>query len=131
MELQIVRTYLSEGTNGGLFQNDRLICRTIELPWRNNQRQISCIPEGKYRVAKRYSRKFGWHIEVVGVKDRRLILVHPANNASSELKGCIAPVTHISGAGTGTLSRNAFNKLKDMVYKALNANEVVWLTITS
>ncbi|WP_209391140.1 MULTISPECIES: DUF5675 family protein [unclassified Chryseobacterium] len=131
MELNMVRTYLSGGTNGGLFHNDRLVCRTIELPWRDNQRQISCIPEGKYRMAKRYSHKFGWHLEIVDVKDRNQILVHPANNAAKELKGCIAPVTHISGAGMGTLSRQAFTKLKDMVYKAINNNEAVWLTITS
>lgn len=131
MELQILRTYFSGGTNGRLFYDGHLICQTIELPWKENQRRVSCIPEGKYRLTKRYSSKFGWHLEIMEVKNRSLILLHPANNAAKELMGCIAPVTHISGAGMGTLSAIAFKKLKDMVYKAIDGNEAVWLKITS
>ncbi|MCX8525906.1 DUF5675 family protein [Chryseobacterium formosus] len=131
MELKILRTYLSAGTNGSLFHNGFLICRTIELPWRDNQRRISCIPEGKYRVMKRYSPKFGNHLELKDVENRNLILFHPANNARKELRGCIAPVTHIVGAGMGTMSLNAFEKLKEYVEDTLNNNEAVWLIITS
>ncbi|MBD8084639.1 DUF5675 family protein [Chryseobacterium caseinilyticum] len=131
MELQIVRTYFSGGINGSLFYDGHLICLTIELPLKENQRRASCIPEGKYRWKKRYSRKFGWHLEIMEVKNRSLILLHPANNATKELMGCIAQVTHICGAGLGTLSHDAFERVKDMVYKAINDSEDIWLTITS
>lgn len=131
MELQIVRTYFFEGTNGCLLYNGHMICRTIELSWKENQSRVSCIPEGKYRLMKRYSRKFGWHLEILDVKNRSLILIQTANNATKELMGCIAPVTHIFGAGMGTLSVNAFKKVKDMIYKAINNNEAVWLTTKS
>ena len=92
---------------------------------------ISCIPEGKYLLQKRYSKKFKWHIEIVNVSNRSSILFHPANNAIKELNGCIAPVTKISGAGLGLLSRKAFAKLKTIVYKALDEKQRVIIIIKS
>jgi hypothetical protein len=47
------------------------------------------------------------------------------------LNGCIAPVTKLSGPGLGLMSRKAFTKLKDFVYKALNSNESVELIVKS
>jgi hypothetical protein len=58
-----------------------------------------------------------------------LILFHPANNASLELNGCIAPVTKLSGPGLGLMSRKAYAKLKDLVYKAMESNESVKLIV--
>lgn len=129
--MQLSRTYFPDGTNGELECEGKFICNTIELPWKNNETKVSCIPEGKYFIKKRYSNKFQWHLEVMDVKDRRLILFHPANNASQELKGCIAPVTKLSGPGLGLLSRKAFSKLKNLAYKALNNNERIELIIQS
>ena len=131
MVLVLSRTYFPEGTNGKLACDGQFICCTIELPWRENQREVSCIPEGYYLLRKRYSRKFQWHIEVVAVKNRSYILLHPANNALAELKGCIAPVTQLSGAGVGLQSRQAFTKVKDLVYKALEGSAIVSLIVQS
>nr|WP_315211497.1 DUF5675 family protein [uncultured Flavobacterium sp.] len=131
MVLVLSRTYFAEGTNGKLACNGQFICNTIELPWRKNQKSVSCIPEGYYLLRKRYSRKFQWHIEVVAVKNRSFILLHPANNALNELNGCIAPVTQLSGAGLGLQSRQAFVKVKKMVYDALNQSAIVSLIIQS
>tara|TARA_R110000868_G_scaffold138960_1_gene353545 strand:+ start:28635 stop:28823 length:189 start_codon:yes stop_codon:yes gene_type:complete len=39
------------------------------LPWKNNETKVSCIPEGKYFIRKRYSNKFKWHLEVVHVEN--------------------------------------------------------------
>jgi len=107
----------------------KLISYTIELPWKRNERGISCIPEGKYFIRKRYSAKYKWHLELVDVPNRTYILIHPANNAKKELRGCIAPVTKLSGPGLGLLSRKAFTKLKDLVYKALDNKESVELIV--
>jgi hypothetical protein len=131
MVISITRTYFPEGTNGILECEGKFICKTIELPWKNNESKVSCIPEGKYFIKKRYSKKFQWHLEVVNVNNRNLILFHPANNALQELKGCIAPVTKLSGPGLGLMSRKAFAKLKELVYKALDSNESVELIIKS
>jgi hypothetical protein len=129
--LVLFRTYFPNGTNGKLKCNGKSICSTIELPWRQNKARVSCIPEGKYFIRKRFSQKFQWHLEVYGVKDRSLILFHPANNALKELNGCIAPVTKLSGAGLGFMSKKAFTKLKTKVYQALDQKELVVLIVES
>ena len=131
MVLELTRTYFPNGTNGKLECKGKSICNTIELPWRENETRVSCIPEGKYFIKKRYSQKFQWHLEVLDVKNRSLILFHPANNALLELNGCIAPVTKLSGPGLGLMSRKAFISLKSMVYKALDNNESVELIVKS
>ena len=122
--------YFPEGTNGVLSLNGKEICKTIELPWRNNKARVSCIPEGKYKIRKRYSAKFKWHLELINVKNRKYILLHPANNALKELNGCIAPVSQITGEGRGNESRKAFEKLKNLVFPYLENGFVVELIVT-
>jgi len=70
-------------------------------------------------------------LEVLDVKNRSLILFHPANNALQELNGCIAPVAKLSGPGLGLMSRKAFTKLKALVYKSLDSKESVELIVKS
>ena len=131
MVLVLSRTYFPGGTNGILECEGKIICLTIELPWKNNETKVSCIPEGKYFIKKRYSKKFQWHLEVLDVQNRSFILFHPANNALQELNGCIAPVTKFSGPGLGLQSRNAFAKLKNLVFKVLDQDEEVSIIIKS
>ena len=131
MVIFLTRTYFPEGTNGRLECEGRFISYTIELPWKKNEKRVSCIPEGKYFIKKRYSNKFKWHLEIVDVSNRSLILFHPANYALNELNGCIAPVCKLSGPGMGLLSRKAFIKLKNFVYKILDSDESVELIIMS
>ena len=131
MVLLLTRTYFPNGTNGKIECEGKIICNTIELPWKNNETRVSCIPEGKYFIKKRYSQKFQWHLVIENVQNRSLILFHPANNALQELNGCIAPVTKLSGPGLGLMSRKAFTTLKRMVYKVLDTNESVELIVKS
>jgi hypothetical protein len=129
MGLVLTRIYFPEGTQGMLEWNGTLVCYTIELPWLGNQRRISCIPEGEYVLQKRFSPRFKWHLHLRNVPGRDLILIHPANDAKKELLGCIAPVTQHSGVGKGRSSRKALEKLKAVVYAALERNEVVKISI--
>ena len=129
MELELIRTYYPNGTNGALYYDNDCLCNTIELPWKNNQHQVSCIPEGKYELTKRYSDHFGWHLQVMGVKGRDLILIHPANDALKELKGCIAPVSVLIGEGEGLRSGIALEKIKALVYPELEEEKGVFLLI--
>lgn len=131
MILVLNRTYSPEGTNGTLEVNGKFICHTIELPFKSNQKRVSCIPEGEYFIKKRYSIKYKWHLEVMDVPNRTLILFHPANNALKELNGCIAPVSKLSGSGRGILSRKAFELLKSIVYPELDDGESVLLIVQS
>lgn len=82
-----------EQTKDGLFGHiivglDKFI--TLELPWEDNQKNISCIPAGKYSCKYTWSTRFNRrHYLVSGVPDRAGIRIHPANTAS-QLNGCIA-----------------------------------------
>ncbi|CAM4028418.1 DUF5675 family protein [Flavobacterium weaverense] len=131
MVLVLTRTYFPVGTNGKLVYQGRLICYTIELPYKRNLPQVSCIPEGEYFIEKRYSKRFGWHFEILDIPNRNLILFHPANNALTELRGCIAPVSQLSGAGSGTQSRKAFDTLKKLIYPQLETKESILLLVQS
>lgn len=129
MHIQLIRSYHAQGTNGILYINNKQICFTIELPWRNNQSNISCIPTGTYTLVKRTTKKRGPHLLVKNVPNRTLILIHPANNALKELHGCIAPVTTLTGEGTGTESRKACELVYTSVFAALEKGEEVRLEI--
>jgi hypothetical protein len=129
MELVLMRCYFKEGVNGTLFLNGEAICDTIELPWKDNLRRVSCIPEGVYEVRKRFSLKFKNHLQIVNVRLRSEILIHPANDALKELNGCIAPVSYQTGIGKGVYSRKAFNRLLALVNEAFGKQEVVQIRI--
>lgn len=129
MEVILLRTYHENGTNGKLYQAGHLICYTIELPWLQNRRNVSCIPEGTYEVRKRYTKTRGNHLILEEVKARSGILIHPANNALKELKGCIAPVSKLDAPGIGSESRKATEKLQNLLFEVLDRDEEVFLTI--
>lgn len=131
MVLVLSRTYFPEGTQGVLEWNGTIVCYTIELPWLENQRRISCVPEGEYVLRKRFSPKFQWHLHLDNVPGRNLILIHPANDARRELLGCIAPVMKLTGIGKGSFSRKALEKLKALVFPVLERNEEVKLIVQS
>ena len=65
-------------------------CKTVELPWRGNQRNISCIPSGTYRVKWCWSNRFKKNLFLIeSVVGRSGIRIHVANFVS-QLAGCIA-----------------------------------------
>jgi len=97
----------------------------------NNQQRVSCIPEGEYVLQKRFSPKFQWHLHLRNVPGRDLILIHPANDAKTELLGCIAPVTRHTGIGKGSSSRKALEKLKVLIFPVLENNEEVKIIVQS
>ena len=129
MEITLHRSYFEEGANGTLFIDGKFFCFTIELPWRDNRRNISCISEGEYEIETRFSKKFQHHLIVKDVSGRSFILIHPANDAKKELLGCIAPVTYLSGIGKGTYSKNTMQRLLSKVYQAKDRKEKIKLII--
>ena len=68
------------------------MCDTLELPYKDNQRSISCIPAGEYSARLRYPRESGsrdyLHILVKDVPNRDYILFHRGNTAKDS-RGCI------------------------------------------
>jgi len=85
-------TFSDESTIGELFINGERFCDTLELPYRDNQRSISCIPTGEYKVRLRLPRESATrdylHLLVKDVKDRSHILFHRGNTAKDS-RGCI------------------------------------------
>ena len=93
------------GTPGTIILGDGTFrsYRSIELPWRDNERDISCIPPGGpyplELLSEHVSEKFPYtHIAVRDVPGRSGIRIHRANWAGakdkgykSEMEGCIAP----------------------------------------
>lgn len=89
--IHIKRTaYTKRGTPGKLDVDGTHICYTLELPWKNNQRNISCIPEGRYRIAWKKSPSKGWRLHIFNVPDRDLCMFHIGNWIRNIL-GCILP----------------------------------------
>ena len=131
MELELIRTYHPKGINGEILLNKARICYSIELPWLNNQHRISCIPEGRYELTKRYSLRFGWHLLVNNVVNRSYILIHAYNDALKESKGCIAPVSICTGDGKGNNARVSLKKLLEITYPELEKRNKVFITIKS
>ena len=93
ISLLILRdTFSDESTIGELFLNGERFCDTLELPYRDNQRSISGIPVGEYKVRLRYPRESATrdylHWLVEDVKDLSYILFHRGNTAKDS-RGCI------------------------------------------
>ena len=82
-----------QGTEGILLAGN-FNCKTLELPWRDNTRQISCIPPGSYDVQIRNSNKYGRVYWVRKVPNRTYILIHSGNFAGDKDKGF---KTHVMG----------------------------------
>ena len=116
-----------QGTFGLLVFGQSTV-RTLELPWRDNTPQKSCIPTGTYRCQIVKSPRFGKVYHVTNVPGRSAVLIHSANFAgdvdkgwTTQLHGCIAPFLKTgimrNNAGvmqaSGLVSRPALNMLMD------------------
>ena len=93
VNLLIIRdTFTEKSTIGRLFINGESFCDTLENPWIDNQRSISCIPKGNYKVRLRLARESATrdylHLLVQDVPNRDYILFHRGNTAK-DTSGCI------------------------------------------
>ena len=93
INLLLIRdTYTKKSTMGQLFLNGELFCDTLENVWKDNQRNISCIPAGTYKVRLRPARQSATrdylHLLVQDVPNRDWVLVHRGNSAK-DTSGCI------------------------------------------
>ena len=118
MTIELQRLYRDGWTEGTISINGILLCRSIELGWANNERNVSCVPEGVYPVAIIQHPKFSECLRIDKVKGRSGILIHVANDAQKELRGCIAPVFSLSGNGKGQYSRLALSYIIENLRKS-------------
>lgn len=111
-----------EPTLGVLLVNGLPEFVTLELPWRNNIRELSCIPVGSYACKRRsaslmITAGLGETFEVLDVPNRSDILIHVGNTVK-DLRGCIAVGAAYGGfdsyKGVAN-SRAAFKRLMEML----------------
>ena len=86
----------------GVFElDDGTIFASGELPWRDNQHGISCIPTGAYICKQIDSPKHGKCYEVMNVPDRSMVEIHPANFCGDTLLGYKSDLLGCIGMGKG------------------------------
>jgi len=76
------------GTYGVLIDGEMPFALTLEPPWKNNEKFVSCIPASVYACESVNSPRFGYTFGVNGVPDRSHIVFH-CGNFHSDTKGCI------------------------------------------
>lgn len=125
MKLFLYRHYSSdEGTVGIIVPLNIFI---LELPERDNAKQLSRIPADSYECNWKRSPKFGWCYQLDNVKDRNNILVHAGNFVGDSTlgyhthsHGCLLPAMKLGrmdGQLAGLLSRVALQKLYEFTHK--------------
>ena len=80
---------------------------TLELPWRNNERNNSCILSGYYTVEPRNSAKYGDHLILNSTAPRDLILMH-VGNKPADTEGCI-----LIGTGFGDFDKDGRREITE------------------
>ena len=114
-------TFTEKSIIGKLYLNSEFICHTLELPWKENKRSVSCIPRGVYDVRTRTAKESGTrdylHLLVKDVPHRDYILFHYGNEPKDS-RGCI--LTGMLRADTPDkilMSRKAHHSLLDKIIK--------------
>lgn len=125
MKATLVRAPSTDQGTFGVLTFGPNVCKTTELPWRDNRKQKSCIPPGTYECAIVQSPRFGRVYGVKNVPGRSNVLFHSANfggdadlGFTTQLQGCIAPCERIgvmrnnrqNMQTAGLVSRPAFNR---------------------
>jgi hypothetical protein len=87
--ISIVREIMDQRGVQGTLRCGVFSCFTLERPWLNNQRRVSCIPAGTYKGRVLPSPRFGIDLpELLDVPGRDQILIHPGNTID-DTEGCI------------------------------------------
>jgi len=129
MNITLIRHSMQpDVTLGTLIDSDtgHYFCCTLEKPWKDNKRQISCIPAGQYKCVPYSSVKFTNVWEVTNVTNRSKVLIH-SGNTTDDIEGCI-----LIGMEHGTLNnKDAVLRSKEALLKlrAENAGKSFNLTI--
>jgi len=127
--MKLIRTsYNDDCTRGVLIVGDDVFY-TLELPWKNNERNVSCIPVGTYKaihLPRSHSGKYHNVYHVQQVAGRSGILIH-AGNTTTDTDGCILigiNKGHLYGKPAVLQSKNAMVALNDLLDQSDTVLEV-------
>jgi len=137
MRLKLITFSNNLCTIGKLYtESGEELCCTMEKAWRDNQRRISCVPQGLYKLNPTHSPKFGdtycleniaLDVSLSGPTKRTHILIHKANK-ESQLLGCIAPVSRfgiLDNEWAGLSSGTAYNQLMALLAGGEHELEII------
>jgi hypothetical protein len=97
-------------------QTETPFALTGELPWKENKRNVSCIPPGEYLCSKRLSPARGVVFQLTKVAKRRNIQLHCGNVPTKDSRGCIIigeEFSYLDKSCAVLSSRRAFKELLD------------------
>lgn len=123
MMITIQRIYSDNKVTLGILTINNTTLFTLELPYNDNKRRISCIPKGKYSMLKRDGVKVGskvapyLHYHIQDVPNRDWILIH-RGNLPKHTHGCIlvgTAITIMNGELAVSNSKIALNILNDNI----------------
>jgi len=77
------RIFVPQSLGGAMFYG-------VEPPWKDNQKDVSCIPEGEYTCRKGTYPKHGVQFEVLNVLGRTVVLFGHVGNNEDDVEGCTA-----------------------------------------
>lgn len=125
--ISLKRYSTSDDGTRGIMIAPQFTCCTMELPWRDNKPDVSCIPNGLFFCSPHVSPTFGECYAVNDVQGRSEILIHPLNFAGdvakgkrSESEGCIGVGLYhdvLRGQLAVLKSRVAFDRLMQYIGK--------------
>lgn len=130
MDLTLLRLTKSDRipTYGVLQREDEVpFALTIERPWLNNQRGVSCIVAGSYVAKRHVSPKFGETFWLQEVPGRSEILFHKGN-IDDDSHGCIIvgeQYNYVKGEDGVTASAEGFAEFM----RLQEGVDEFWLTI--
>lgn len=105
----------SESLGGKLHVDGKFICYTLELPWRWNRKDISCIPAGTYGCFWRHDRG---RVQVENIPcpggERVAVQIH-AGEVPDHSKGCILVGTSLQ-PNRVLHSKNAMSLLEAAIW---------------
>lgn len=142
-KLRLIRDIHTDKSTTGMLEIDgEFACYTLENPWLDNVRRVSCIKEGTYEI--KFRREGGWfnrakeafpelHNEVFGmlelqdVPGRDYILIH-WGNYPADTQGCILLGETRSTDMVGK-SRDAYSRVYPLIAEPLSCGRKVTIEI--
>jgi len=126
MRAELCRVFLDEKQTLGEITCGDVTVYSLELPWKNNERRVSCIPDGLYKCTRENHKKFGWCYRLHNVPNRDGVLIHSGTTFEHTL-GCILPALNQKDINGDGLPDNVSSKAALAKLTALNFTEInIW-----
>lgn len=107
----------------GILRSGTFVCDTLELPWKDNKKNVSCIPTGTYECSVAHMQSMNIDAYLLSnVENRDGIFIHPGNYAFGkkvDTSGCILignAFEDRNGDGTDDVVNSRLTFAKFMAY---------------